>query len=145
MASRKEFVSIWKFKMKKFLALDYFFLWIKKKDSDRCHHGDPFIVVHRAVPVDISVPAMIRSDCQIVRSLSQFPNQWSIILLPDHLVNLRVFELFPKVGHDVSQLHRGNYPEKSISNPLNGQQQNTFKHSASSWKNFQFDGFSFRF
>lgn len=51
------------------------FLWIKKKDSDRCHHGDPFIVVHRAVPVDISVPAMIRSDCQIVRSLSQFPNQ----------------------------------------------------------------------
>ena len=34
---------------------------------------------------------------------------------------------------------------ESISNPLNGQQQNTFKHSASSWKNFQFDGFSFRF
>ena len=34
---------------------------------------------------------------------------------------------------------------ESISNPLNGQQQNTFKHSASSWKNFQFDGYSFRF
>ena len=39
---------------------------------------------------------------------------WSIIKIsfwsPDHLVDLRVFELFPEVSHDVPQLHSGNYP-----------------------------------
>ena len=38
---------------------------------------------------------------------------WSIIKIsfwsPDHLVDLRVFELFPEVSHDVPQLHSGNY------------------------------------